>query len=360
MAIIVIVNELGSLESLDEGTLGRLQYAFLMVGRRRSTRIWYARLLRRDRRSCVPIQFWLALTALHLGRVRLAALLYRRISARDDISSEANAAKTLAAIMDLVTSKQIFARIEAFVDKLMLGQGESILLVPVGSNFSELFWLWLEQARKHVGSRIVGVTLDQAAASLVGHALEGNVLDLSSFFVFTDAGTMHPHSKKMLWLLRVLLLREIVGRGHTVTSMDLDALVLGDVGAMLSTFPKADIVAQQDYSAPVDVARKQGFILCCGFMIFCPTPATRQFLNRYAERTMLELDDQLALNHLIAEAGVSAKTIESHYFSFQAGGVRWLCPDRTLVSRDIAYGKVIRHFQQTEQTIAELRGLCGI
>jgi hypothetical protein len=164
----------------------------------------------------------------------------------------------------------------------------------------------------------------------------------------------------MLWVLRVLLVREIVSRGHTVTSLDLDALVLEDLGGLLSSFPAADIVAQQDFSMPLDVARNLGFILCCGFMVFRPTQATQRFLDRYAQRTMLESDDQLALNHLIAEAGISEKVREPRYLSFEAAGVWWLCPDKALVSRDIAYGSVVRHFQHKGQTVAQLRALCRV
>jgi hypothetical protein len=145
-----------------------------------------------------------------------------------------------------------------------------------------------------------------------------------------------------------------------VTSIDLDAMVLADLEGMLRGFAKVDIIAQQDYSIPVDVARKLGFVLCCGFMVFHPTSATKAFLDRYAKRTIQELDDQLAINHMISEATISELTKTPGYFTFQSNGVSWLCPDKSLVSREISSGSCVRHFQQRGQTIAELRAQLGL
>jgi hypothetical protein len=95
-------------------------------------------------------------------------------------------------------------------------------------------------------------------------------------------------------------------------------------------------------------------------MVLQPTAATKVFLDRYAKRTMQELDDQLAINHMIGEATISELAKAPSYFTFQSDGVSWLCPDKSLVSREISSGRFVRHFQQHGQTIAELRTQLGL
>jgi hypothetical protein len=250
--------------------------------------------------------------------------------------------------------------IAKMIDSLPLRHGEDVIVVTAGQRYLELFELWLEQAHKHVNGHILGIAMDQAAFAAMNEALDGCVIDLSPFFVFDERGKIQERPRQVLWILRVLLLREIVGRGHRLLSIDLDAVVVADLAPMLNNLPEADIVVQQDYSIPVDVARQLGFVLCCGFMVFSPTPATNSFLDRYVRRTMHELDDQLAINHMIEEAGVKNVTRTTESMSFQADGVRWVCPDKSLVSRDITCGSVVRHFQQRNQTMDELRAQLGL
>ncbi len=172
-------------------------------------------------------------------------------------------------------------------------------------------------------------------------------MDLSPYFGFDSAGRIDDYSKRHLWILRVFLLRALAARGHTVLSLDLDAVFVGDLAPLLATLPPADIVAQQDYSIPIDVARRLGFILCCGFLLIRPSPTVLAFLDRYVEATAHELDDQTALNHLLLAAGLTNKQTNPTHMSFTSMGLRWVCPAPTLISRDIDYGTVLRHFQQT-------------
>jgi Nucleotide-diphospho-sugar transferase len=110
----------------------------------------------------------------------------------------------------------------------------------------------------------------------------------------------------------------------------------------------------------MDVSRRLGFILCCGFMAFRPSPETNTFLDIWAGRTAMELDDQTALNHLVAKAGISGMDTIRGCRTFAAIGVRWVCPPKSDVSRNLAFGRVVRHFHQKGQTVAQLRTELGL
>jgi hypothetical protein len=350
----------GSLRYLPKPSRGLLSYALLMCGQGRWGRGIYVQMLRRDLDDSAELDFELAAMAQRLRRQRLAGLIYRRAARLAQGRVKTEVARTMISLSEGMVSGTLYAKIAHAVDMLALEPGEPIAMVTAGSRYLDLFALWLEQGRKHLKGRIVGIALDAEAARRMQDDLAGSVVDLSEYFVFDDEGKIHDRSRGALWILRVLLLREIVLRGHRVMSIDLDAVPVGDVEAMLQGFGQVDIVAQQDYSIPMDVARKLGFVLCCGFMVLYPTPATRAFLEEYAKRTMQELDDQFAINHTIGESGVEDRAERAGGFTFRSAGVTWLCPDRTLVSRDISYGSVVRHFQQQGETIEQLRERLGI
>ena len=352
---IMVLMHCGSIDAMNPSARGRLQYCFLMTRRSRRGQGLFAHLLRRDIDRSAETNLALAAGAHRFERHHLAALIDRRTTRQTHSSIQLAVARAMVKFDEAVISGEIYRMIARMVDSLPLRSSEDVIMVTAGQRYLEMFRLWLEQAHKHVDGRILGIAIDQAALTAMNDALNRCVVDLSPFFVFDEGGNIQDRPRQVLWVLRVLLLREIVQRGHRLLSIDLDAVAVADLKPMLNRLPEADVVAQQDYSIPVDVARKLGFVLCCGFMVFSPTAATTSFLDRYARRTMHELDDQLAVNHMIEEAGIKDVTRTAEWMSFHADGVRWVCPDKSLVSRDITYGRVVRHFQQRDQTMDELR-----
>jgi len=186
------------------------------------------------------------------------------------------------------------------------------------------------------------------------------VIDLSTYFTFDITGRVDDYNRHHLWMLRVLIIKSLISLGRIVISLDLDAILLSDLSKMLESLPQADIIAQQDYSGPMDVARKFGFIVCCGFMVIRSNQSTVSFLERYVRQTNLELDDQSALNHLLADCAITNVIKEPSYLAFHSAGVSWVCPTPELVSRDLDYGTVVRHFQQQEQRVDELKARLGL
>jgi hypothetical protein len=356
---IVVLMRYDALDGTNRKAKLRLHYSFLMVRHSQRAKDLYAKLLRTDLDRSAEANFALAVIAYRFERYHLAALIDRRTARQTHPPVPIAVAKIMARFDEAIISGDIYTIVSTMVDRLALQPNEDLTLVAAGERYLGLFGLWLEQARKHIDGRIFGLAMDQTAFTAMTSALDGGVIDLSSFFVFDEQNKIDDRCRQVLWILRVLFLRELVSRGHRVLSIDLDAVAMADLTPMLKALPEADIVAQQDYSIPLDVARELGFVLCCGFMVFFPTPATNGFLDRYAQRTIYELDDQASVNHLIQAAGVTDRVTTAESMSFRASGVRWVCPAKSLVSRDISTGKVIRHFHQG-QSVDELRVMLGL
>ena len=354
LAVAFLVHS-GPLDSLPPDGRKRLLYAMLMSSKSRLTRSAFRTLVRKNLDRSAATNFTLAVMAERLQRPGLAIRIYRRTLKLPADSHEHALASTTAEFLSRLASKRLQQSLAALVASLPLESDQNVVLITAGKNYLDLFHLWHEQAKQHLGDRIIAIALDAITAQALVEALPDSLLDLSSWFVNAPAGTLHERSRNTLWIIRVLLLRELVQRGHRVISIDLDAMPVGAVNAMLLSLPSADIIVQRDYSIPVEVARRHGFVLCCGFMVLNPTTSTKAFLDSFAERTAWELDDQLALNHIIAEAGIAHRMAAANAFTFESAGVRWLCPDSSLVSRDLATGSVVRHFHQEGQSIAEIR-----
>jgi hypothetical protein len=209
-------------------------------------------------------------------------------------------------------------------------------------------------------ARLLVLALDHRAAAILGNDKGCAFVDLSRYFRTDDAGRLVDASRRQLWPFRVAIIRHLLALGFPVVSLDVDAMIVGDLNAMIAGFPRCDIAVQQDYSIPMEVARRFGFILCCGFMAIASNDGTLRFFDRYLERTILELDDQTALNHLLAEEGLTDLNRQADYLTFDSLGLKWLCPATALVSRTLRQGRVIRHFQQLGESVAAIERAIGI
>ena len=336
---------------VDRAVRLRSAYAFILARRSRWARRAFARMWRRDRHRGADDNLLLAYTAWCMGRLRLSQRINRRTARRfpGTIAAEKalREARFAAAILDGSLRRQLAAAADALHG--LRDAAQPLILAPVSGSYLELYRLWNRQVCKHLRGPIVLLALDETAVKLAGVEPGTEAIDLSAWFGFDAAGKIDDYSPRHIWVLRVMILRELALRGHTVLSLDLDAIVLGDAMAMLDDLPEADIVVQRDYSIPVDVARRLGFVLCCGFMYLRPTAATIAFLDRYVEQTIAELDDQTAINHLLAEAPLEGRTDAADCMSFRALGLKWVCPDPALVSREVDLGSVVRHFDQKRQ-----------
>lgn len=345
----------------DERSKGYFGYACMMSAYRPETQKRFQELTARERDRSVEMNLWLARIAWVLGQTNMAVGLYRFAEISEPDSIQTQVARVMRLAAEGLHDGSIERAIAQAADKASLPDpGTTPVLITVLSyGYFDLYTWWLEQAKKHVPGHRLVLALDAAAKQKAEEA-GASVIDLSSYFVFQTKEVITKYCRGLIWVMRVLVLRELAVRGYTIYSLDLDAMPVGNLAEMLYSFPKADIIAQKDYSIPMDVARDLGFVLCCGFMVFYPTKAALAFLDRYGRQTIQEMDDQLAINHLIQKDGVKGITKNQEYISFQASGLTWLCPDPSLVSRDAGHGKVIRHFQQHSQTVDDLKKIMGM
>jgi hypothetical protein len=349
-ATVLLLTRVRPLTALDATYRGRLVYAALLARGSPVARRAIAGAIRRERRRSPDANQLIADLAGRVDRQRLAALIDRHTSRSWPVSREAGMAVLGAAFEQALADRSLFSA----VDSLNLDKSTPLIVVPLSRHYAELFSLWRRQLKRYARGRLVVLAVDPFAAALLADDGDCSVVDVSHHFAVNDDGRLEPLSRRRLWLCRVAFLHCLVARGHTVISLDVDALLVGDLDAMLSTLPAADIVAQQDYSLPMDVARKLRFVLCCGFMVIHPSLATTAFLARYTERTRLEADDQTALNHMLAEAGVEHIRQRDDWLAFDSAGIRWACPSPALASRDLRHGRVIRHIVQLGESVAHI------
>jgi hypothetical protein len=350
------------LSKWSDDAKGRFTYACMMERKSARTQSIVAGLLRRELDRSPDTNLWLAKICWSLGRLRLAALIYRRTERQSGASTQARVAATMMLLAETIRNNDAYKLISAAVDGLGLPEKleEPIVFAPVSRRYFDLFELWTEQIDQRVRGPRVVLALDENSAERLRREFDCRVIDLSAYFVFHDGGVIDKWCRNNLWILRVMVLRELIARGYSVLSLDLDAVVIGDLEGLIASLPASDIVAQVDYSIPVDVARELGFILCCGFMLIRANAATKAFFDSYCQWTTEEMDDQLGINHLLLNAGVRNVVRNSLCMQFDSAGVSWVCPDKSLVSRDLSYGTVIRHFQRAGETIEQLREGLGL
>jgi Zn-finger protein len=349
--------------SLTDAVRGRFLYACTMARRSRMARNIFAGILRKHRNHGVDCNIWLALAAWRFGRLEMASLLLRNAERLSTGGKDALLANYLGKLAESYLSGQFAQEVRQSLMTVLseLDSGVPVIPIPVSKAYLDMFELWADQVSKHVRASILVIALDESTATYIQKEFGVRVLDCSPFFLVEDSGKLHRYSRSQLWILRTFLVRELIRVDRRVIVLDLDAIPVGSVDAMLSLAPAADIFAQiEPHSIPVDAARKMGFILCCGFMVFYPTEATSRFLDRLADVVVTELDDQVALNHVLVEEGLGEFRQGAEWTEFDSGGVRWACPSAKLVSRNEFEGSVIRHFQQTGQTIDELKTRLGI
>lgn len=352
------------LRALDKHSVGRLSYALMMAHGMRpgSTTALFRRVVEDNGERTAELTLDLAEMATRMEEPALAEGFLADAEVRAAQENNAFAAEAARKLLLLSTSLRdgsLDAGIRRDVDAIAKDDTSPLVLVPLSGAYLQMFALWLQQVRKHIGPRVMVLAMDDAALDATRDLDGVHTVDCRAFFAWGN-GKLHAKTRGVLWFVRVLYLRALVQAGHAVLVLDLDAIPVGDVLPMLASLQDADVVAQLDHSIPMDVDRELGFVLCCGFMLWRPTVAAKALLDRYAAVAQVERDDQLALNHLLARDGVVAKTNGADAMRFGSAGVQFACPDPSLVSRTLNTGSVVRHFHQTGQTMDELKAALGL
>lgn len=359
-AAVVLAQE--PLTRLDMHSIGRLSYALMMGNRMRggSADALFHRILQGNEDRSAELSISLAEMATRIQQPVVAErLLLDAVRLADNLFSQ-QAAECLLHTSQALQDGSLQAHVRSTVAALQLVPGERLVLVPLSSAYQDLFQLWLGQVRRHAGVRVVVLAMDAAALAFIADQSDLLPMDVSRHFAWGSAGKLQAQTRGVLWLLRTLYLRELVCAGHPTLVLDSDAMLVGHVWSMLSAFPGCDVIAQQDHSLPMDVDRQLGFVLCCGFMLWRPTPAAQALLDRFVAAAEVERDDQMALNHLIAAEGILDKQEHPQGMRFASAGVVFACPSPSLVSRSLTSGSVVRHIHQQGQTVSDLSRALGV
>ncbi len=348
--------------SLDATARGRLSYALLMLYRSDPA---YAQTIVKhvldagsDRNASLLVE--LATIAMRVRRPPLARDLLTQAIATSNDTATYDAAATLLALHDAYEEGSLATRIDTMVDEANIPTDGLLTLVPVSSRYLDLWALWIDQTRKHIGGTVVAIALDDDVLTPLRNEPGVAVIDAREFFAWNAPGSLHDASRGVLWQVRTWFLRDLVRRDRTVLVLDLDAIARSGVNPLFDSMPDADVIAQKDHSLPMDVNRQLGFILCCGFMLWRPTTAAKTLLNRFATEVMIERDDQLALNHILGRDGITGRRKIANGMEFTSKGVTFTCPDPSLVSRTLHSGTIVRHFQQEGHTIPQLKAALGL
>lgn len=353
------------LRDLDRHSIGRLSYALMLSHRMKpgSVHSLFRRIVEDNGERSPELTLELAEMATRIEEPTIADDFLEDAEKNAAAAGNTFVADTANKLRKLSTALQdgsLQMHIRNEVQTIAASDnGSPIVLVPLSGSYLSLFELWLQQVRKHIGSHVVVLAMDDTVLQAMAIYANIHVVDCRGFFAWHE-GKLHPKTRGVLWLVRTLYLRAFVAANHSVMVLDLDAIPVGDVLPLLASLPDADVIAQLDHSIPMDVDRALGFVLCCGFMLWRPTVAAQTLLDRFVTAAQVERDDQLALNHLLVTDGVVEKTNGANAMRFGSAGVQFACPDPSLVSRSLHTGSVVRHFHQQGQSIDDLRKTLSI
>ena len=168
------------------------------------------------------------------------------------------------------------------------------IVTAVNRPYLRLLDLWLAQSRPYMPSAPHIICMDQAA---VAHCDErGDVITIKASDERTSTRDRHT-----FWLHRLRTVKQMVDQGHEVLHSDLDAFWLAPPTPLLQSI-QADLVFSIDMGIPKNILDAWGFVLCCGFFLARPTPATQKLFSLWEKDTERIGDDQIAFNRLIFDA----------------------------------------------------------
>lgn len=164
-------------------------------------------------------------------------------------------------------------------------------IVFASAPYLEVLWNWVGYARRADVSNLLVVALDHATHQAV------------SSRGIACALLPGVASRDELWVARAVLFSALAAAGIDFIHSDADAVWLASPLAEAFT-PGADIAFSSGTVWPKSVAKRWGFVLCCGFFAARGTRATAAFFADVAERARTCRDDQIAVNEALVAARV--------------------------------------------------------
>ncbi len=323
---------------------GRFAYWTLNVSLKKRLYV-YSRLLRALRKSSpgkAPAQLTLmaARVALALGRFPAAAVLYRSVLADSEFADEAECALRRIGWQKRSEFRDKAVEVAASISPR---SPKKLFLVPLDSSRRELFQIWLDAVRKSDSRGLVLVlAIDEGVRTAV---ISENIIVCDHFldlFVRRPGAGLGSNGMSNLWIARVNLISALLEAGYEVLSFDVDCVPVSSIASLWPEPLSPDILVQQDFSIPVDVARRVGFVICCGLMWCLPTAPAKRLLSELCREVEFYLDDQIAINKMIFDVKPKIEKLKIGRL-VSIDRARVFLPDVARLSRRLHEGAVIRH-----------------
>ena len=168
------------------------------------------------------------------------------------------------------------------------------IVTAVNRPYIRLLDLWLAQSRPYMPSTPHIICMDQAA---VAHCDDrGDVITIKA-----SDERMTTRDRHSFWLHRLRTVKQMLDQGREVLHSDLDAFWLASPIPLLQSI-QADLVFSIDMGIPKNILDAWGFVLCSGFFLARPTPATQKLFSLWEKDTERIGGDQIALNRLLFDA----------------------------------------------------------
>lgn len=155
--------------------------------------------------------------------------------------------------------------------------------------------------------------------------------------LFSNSKLVSPKSPQPseLWRNRLERVLHHLELGQEVTLCDLDAIPLKNLNTYIDR-ERGDLISSQGTVFPKTAHNAWGFVLCCGFMVFRPTIASKNLVKRALNYQAEKYTDQLALNNVLLQEQIEWSGFEGTYTVRSMG--RAISCSKTTISGTINQG----------------------
>ncbi|MFQ3323674.1 MAG: hypothetical protein ACI90U_001497 [Pseudomonadales bacterium] len=185
-----------------------------------------------------------------------------------------------------------------------LSDGKPVTIVFISSDYLAIFENWLRFAAPYSGKNLITVSLDRVTN------------DAMTKLGYCNIQLEWDGNLNKLWVERVKIIHLLLSRGLDVVHSDADAVWLKDPINYCSKLG-ADLCFSQGTVWPPLVHEQLGAVLCCGFFLIKSTTRTIKLVDEWLEATLIDGDDQRALNELLLTKGLKWSYPEDYTINWQ-------------------------------------------
>lgn len=119
-----------------------------------------------------------------------------------------------------------------------------------------------------------------------------------------------------LWQFRVTILRELLLEADGIIHSDADAVWMKNPLPAIESC-STDMVFSQGSIWPPDVHARHGIVVCCGLFYLKNVSFVQDFMEQLENRVSIDQDDQVSVNRLLDESGVTWDVTNPYIIPFR-------------------------------------------